>query len=92
VGVQAAMVRTASTASGAEKRMSTARGTVSAAGNGAVALKAPLTTEALRHVDAYWRAANHLSVGQIYLLANPLRTSASMRPEIRDWTWPASVA
>src|SRR5690242_17811754 len=23
-------------------------------------------------VDAYWRAANYLSVGQIYLLANPL--------------------
>ena len=23
-------------------------------------------------IDAYWRAANYLSVGQIYLLANPL--------------------
>ena len=23
-------------------------------------------------LDAYWRAANYLSVGQIYLLANPL--------------------
>ena len=23
-------------------------------------------------MDAYWRAANYLSVGQIYLLANPL--------------------
>lgn len=28
--------------------------------------------EELRKIDAYWRAANYLSVGQIYLLANPL--------------------
>src|SRR3982751_3663890 len=33
-----------------------------------------LTTEELRGMDAYWRAANYLSVGQIYLLANPLLT------------------
>ena len=33
---------------------------------------APLTTEELRLIDAYWRAANYLSVGQIYLLDNPL--------------------
>src|SRR3546814_8046981 len=26
----------------------------------------------LRDVDAWWRAANYLSVGQIYLRANPL--------------------
>ena len=32
----------------------------------------PLTTEELRLLDAYWRAANYLSVGQIYLLDNPL--------------------
>jgi xylulose-5-phosphate/fructose-6-phosphate phosphoketolase len=31
-----------------------------------------LTTDQLRLVDAYWRAANYLSVGQIYLLDNPL--------------------
>jgi len=31
-----------------------------------------LSTEELRLIDAYWRAANYLSVGQIYLLANPL--------------------
>ncbi|WP_326823173.1 phosphoketolase family protein [Streptosporangium sp. NBC_01756] len=30
--------------------------------------------EAFAHVDAYWRAANYLSVGQIYLLDNPLLT------------------
>jgi xylulose-5-phosphate/fructose-6-phosphate phosphoketolase len=31
-----------------------------------------LSTEELRLIDAYWRAANYLSVGQIYLLTNPL--------------------
>jgi xylulose-5-phosphate/fructose-6-phosphate phosphoketolase len=31
-----------------------------------------LTSEELRSIDAYWRAANYLSVGQIYLLDNPL--------------------
>src|SRR5438309_9175017 len=32
----------------------------------------PLSQEELRKMNAYWRAANYLSVGQIYLLANPL--------------------
>ncbi len=32
----------------------------------------PLSPEELRKVHAYWRAANYLSVGQIYLHANPL--------------------
>jgi xylulose-5-phosphate/fructose-6-phosphate phosphoketolase len=32
----------------------------------------PLTSEQLRKINAYWRAANYLSVGQIYLYANPL--------------------
>ncbi len=31
-----------------------------------------LTPELLEKMDAYWRAANYLSVGQIYLLDNPL--------------------
>ena len=31
-----------------------------------------LSERELREIDAYWRAANYLSVGQIYLLANPL--------------------
>ncbi|MGA7120946.1 MAG: phosphoketolase family protein, partial [Polyangiaceae bacterium] len=31
-----------------------------------------LSPDLLRKMDAYWRAANYLSVGQIYLLANPL--------------------
>jgi xylulose-5-phosphate/fructose-6-phosphate phosphoketolase len=36
------------------------------------AVKGPLSAEELRLIDAYWRAANYLSVGQIYLLDNPL--------------------
>ena len=32
----------------------------------------PLSPEELRKTDAYWRAANYLSVGQIYLYDNPL--------------------
>lgn len=35
-------------------------------------LKEPLTETELNLIDAYWRAANYLSVGQIYLLDNPL--------------------
>ncbi len=34
--------------------------------------KQPLTEEYLRKMDAYWRAANYLSAGQLYLLDNPL--------------------
>ena len=34
----------------------------------------PLAAEELRLTHAYWRAANYLSVGQIYLLDNPLVT------------------
>ena len=37
-----------------------------------IADAAPLADEELRSIDAYWRAANYLSVGQIYLLDNPL--------------------
>jgi len=32
----------------------------------------PLSRDLLETMDAWWRAANYLSVGQIYLLANPL--------------------
>jgi hypothetical protein len=31
-----------------------------------------LEPELLHRMDAYWRAANYLSVGQLYLYANPL--------------------
>src|SRR5436305_14227969 len=33
---------------------------------------APLRPEQLARIDGYWRAANYLSVGQIYLIGNPL--------------------
>ncbi len=35
-------------------------------------MSAVLDAAALAAIDAYWRAANYLSVGQIYLKANPL--------------------
>jgi xylulose-5-phosphate/fructose-6-phosphate phosphoketolase len=39
-----------------------------------------LSPDLLRRMDAYWRAANYLSVGQIYLYANPLLREP-LRPE-----------
>ena len=36
------------------------------------AVATPADTDQLQRLDAYWRAANYLSVGQIYLLDNPL--------------------
>jgi xylulose-5-phosphate/fructose-6-phosphate phosphoketolase len=39
-----------------------------------------LSDHELAEIDAYWRAANYLSVGQIYLLANPLLREP-LRPE-----------
>jgi xylulose-5-phosphate/fructose-6-phosphate phosphoketolase len=40
----------------------------------------PLSADELSLLDAYWRAANYLSVGQIYLLDNPLLREP-LRPE-----------
>jgi len=40
----------------------------------------PLTSEELSKIDRYWRAANYLSVGQIYLRENPLLREP-LRPE-----------
>jgi xylulose-5-phosphate/fructose-6-phosphate phosphoketolase len=46
----------------------------------------PLDPELLRKINAYWRAANYLSVGQIYLLDNPLLkqplTLAHVKPRL----------
>jgi xylulose-5-phosphate/fructose-6-phosphate phosphoketolase len=39
-----------------------------------------LTEAELRTLDGYWRAANYLSAGQIYLMANPLLRQP-LRPE-----------
>jgi xylulose-5-phosphate/fructose-6-phosphate phosphoketolase len=35
-------------------------------------MPAPLSPDLLEKMDAYWRAANYLTVGQIYLQDNPL--------------------
>jgi xylulose-5-phosphate/fructose-6-phosphate phosphoketolase len=43
-------------------------------------LSGPLSAEELRRIHAYWRAANYLSVGQIYLYDNPLLRDP-LRPE-----------
>ncbi|MFC3495357.1 phosphoketolase family protein [Glycomyces rhizosphaerae] len=40
----------------------------------------PLSEEDLARLDAYWRAANYLAIGQIYLLDNPLLREP-LRPE-----------
>jgi len=46
----------------------------------------PLTGEELDLIDRWWRAANYLSVGQIYLLDNPLLaeplTAAQIKPRL----------
>src|ERR1039458_6584027 len=43
-----------------------------AAGKKPATKAATLTPDLLHKIDAYWRAANYLSVGQIYLYDNPL--------------------
>ncbi len=43
----------------------------------------PLTTEEVRRMDAYWRAANYLSVGQIYLYDNPLLSKPLAKEHIK---------
>ncbi len=40
----------------------------------------PLAEDELRLIDAWWRAANYLAVGQIYLLDNPL-LHETLQPE-----------
>ncbi len=43
----------------------------------------PLSPELLRKMDAYWRASNYLSVGQIYLFDNPLLKKPLKREHIK---------
>ena len=56
----------------------------------------PLSSDELQKIDAYWRAANYLSVGQIYLYDNPLLRQPLTREHIKprllgDWgTTPGS--
>jgi len=46
----------------------------------AAAAAGPLSDHDLALIDAYWRAANYIAVGQIYLLDNPLLRQP-LRPE-----------
>ena len=50
-----------------------------------------LKQELLDTMDAYWRAANYLSVGQIYLCDNPLLkrplTPADVNPGVARLRW-----
>jgi len=42
-----------------------------------------IDNDELKHLDAYWRAANYLSVGQIYLFDNPLLKEPLQRAHIK---------
>ncbi len=46
-------------------------------------MDSPLSADLLQRMDAYWRAANYLSVGQIYLYANPLLREPLRREHIK---------
>ncbi|MHB1491883.1 MAG: phosphoketolase family protein, partial [Cellulomonas sp.] len=43
----------------------------------------PLSDKSLDLIDAWWRAANYLSVGQIYLLDNPLLREPLTRDHVK---------
>ena len=44
----------------------------------------PLSPDLLKRMDAYWRAANYLSVGQIYLRDNPLLRRPLTREDVKS--------
>jgi xylulose-5-phosphate/fructose-6-phosphate phosphoketolase len=48
-----------------------------------IAESAALAPDELRRIDGYWRAANYLAVGQIYLLDNPLLTKPLLAEHIK---------
>ena len=56
--------------------MRTAEATVSS-------IAEPPTPDLLRKMDAWWRAANYLSVGQIYLLDNPLLKEPLKKEDVK---------
>lgn len=41
-------------------------------------MEKPLSAKELAAIDAWWRAANYLSVGQIYLLENAIDNSVTL--------------
>ena len=46
-----------------------------------------ITSETLEHINGYWRAANYLSVGQIYLRDNPLLKRPLKKEDIKLMRW-----
>src|SRR4051812_5970385 len=48
-----------------------------------VAKKGQISADELKKIDAYWRAANYLSVGQIYLFDNPLLKTPLLKEHIK---------
>lgn len=50
--------------------------------NNTIAPGKPLTAALLRNIDGYWRAANYLSVGQIYLYDNPPLKLPHIKPRL----------
>src|SRR6516164_11828150 len=65
--------------------MSTAtiEGKRKAKSDGRVMATGPLAADELRRMDAYFRALNYLSVGQIYLYDNPLLKEPLERKHIK---------
>lgn len=56
---------------------------------------APLSSESLSTIDAYWRACNYLTVGMIYLRENPLLQEPLKKEHIKHRLlghWGASPA
>ena len=46
-------------------------------------LDRPVSEKSLEGVDKYWRAANYMSVGQVYLRSNPLMRSPFTRDDLK---------
>src|SRR6266498_3337452 len=49
----------------------------------AAAKPKPLAADEVQRLDAYWRASNYLSVGQIYLFDNPLLREPLRREHVK---------
>jgi xylulose-5-phosphate/fructose-6-phosphate phosphoketolase len=49
----------------------------------AASAKTPLSPDELRKIDAYWRASNYLSVGQIYMFDNPLLAKPLVKEHVK---------
>lgn len=49
--------------------------------------KQPITDELLQKMDAYWRTANYLSAGQLYLLDNPLLREPLTMDMVKKKIW-----